>query len=191
MQVTHTTDTAAGKPAAGQRGLGSSIMKLALFIPEFLCAAVLALLVLFLVISVISRYAMDLGLPWSDELARLLFAWIVLIGFAIAVRHRANVGVDWLVMKLSRRHRHVVTILQDVVVLAFSVFFAWESWVTVGFSMMQRMPGLDITIAWMYGSSLAAGVLMTIYGIANLVETLQGRIPSSQIAISSETAHAE
>lgn len=172
---------------------GPSILKLALLIPEFLCAAVLGLLVLFLVISVFSRYAMDLGLPWSDELARLLFAWIVLIGFAIAVRHRSNVGVDWLISKLTRSQRHAFAIVQDLIVLAFCMFFTWEAWVTVGFSMMQRLPALDITIAWMYGSALASGVLMIVYALANLVETLQGRIPAThlEMELSSETIHAE
>lgn len=180
--------TAAGAAPAGDTGR-PTLLKLALFIPEFLCATVLGLLVLFLVISVFSRYAMDLGLPWSDELARLLFAWIVLVGFAIAVRHRANVGVDWLVNKLPLRGRLVMALVQDVIILAFSVFFTWEAWVTVGFSMMQRMPALDVTIAWMYGSALAGGVLMIVYAIANLVDTMQGRIPPSHIEL--EMTHAE
>lgn len=157
------------------------VVKLALFIPELLSAATLGLLVIFLVISVFSRYAIDIGLPWSDELARLLFAWIVLVGFAIAVRYRSNVGVDWFVNKLPERGRLVVTMIQDLIVLAFSAFFTWQAWVTVGFSMMQRMPALDITIAWMYGSAFAGGVLMIVYALANFIDTLQGRLPVSHI----------
>lgn len=188
-QTVQTIDMPAGHRAPAERARGASLMKLALLIPEVLCAAVLGLLVLFLVISVFSRYAMDLGLPWSDELARLLFAWIVLVGFAIALRHRANVGVDWLMLKLPHGARRACVVAQDLIVLGFSVFFTWEAWVTVGFSMMQRMPALDITIAWMYGSALAGGVLMIVYAIANLVDSLQGRLPSSHIEM--ETARAE
>lgn len=188
-QTVQPTDIPAGHRAPAERARGASLMTLALLIPEILCAAVLGLLVLFLVISVFSRYAMDLGLPWSDELARLLFAWIVLVGFAIAVSHRANVGVDWLMLKLPLSTRRVCVVTQDLIVLAFSVFFTWEAWVTVGFSMMQRMPALDITIAWMYGSALAGGVLMIVYAIANLVDSLHGRLPSSHIEM--ETARIE
>jgi TRAP-type transport system small permease protein len=192
MQMAQMTDMPAHmvSPRA-QRVRKSSLLKLALLIPEILCVTLLGLLILFLVGSVFSRYVFNLGLTWSDELARLLFAWIVLVGFAIAVRHRANVGIDWIVMALPRRLRHAVAIAQDALVLAFSILFTWEAWVTVGFSLMQRMPALDITIAWMYGSALVGGVLMVIYGAANLVETLQGRMPKSHIEVSSETAHAE
>jgi len=176
---------------AAPRTGGLSFWKLALVIPEMLCAATLTLLILFLVISVFSRYAMDLGLTWSDEFARLLFAWIVLVGFAIAVRHRANVGVDWLVLKLGPQGRRAVAIVQDVLILAFSVFYTWQAWVTVGFSLMQRLPALDITIAWLYASALGAGALMVLYGIANLVDTLGGRLPPSHFELSSESSHIE
>jgi TRAP-type transport system small permease protein len=169
----------------------NSLLRWALVIPEFLCATLLALLILFMVAAVFSRYVFNIGLTWSDELSRLLFAWVVLLGFAIAVRHRTNVAVDWLVMMLPRRQRHAMGLLQDAVGLAFSVLFTWEAWVTVRFSLIQRMPALDITIAWMYGSALVGGVLMVIYGIANLVETLNGRVPKSHIELSSEVAHVE
>lgn len=190
MEMVQSTNMHMGSGAA-RRPSGVSFWKLALLIPEVLCAATLALLIVFLVISVFSRYAMDLGITWSDEFARLLFAWIVLVGFAIAVRHRANVGVDWLVTKLGRKGRWAAAIVQDLLVLAFSGFYAWQAWVTVGFSMMQRLPALDITIAWLYGSALGAGVLMVLYGFANLLDTLRGRVPPAHFELSSETAHME
>ena len=173
------------------RGSRSSVMTLLLRIPEILCAIVLSLLMIFLVGSVASRYLWDLGLPWTDELARTLFVWIVFIGFAIAVRHRANVGVDYFVMQMKPAKRRVVGVIQDVAILAFAIIFTWQSYVTVGFSLMQRMPALDITIAWLYGSSLAAGVLMIIYGVANLLDTIKGRIPSAHFEVLEETTRFE
>lgn len=191
MEMAQSMNLDAREQAGAPRRRTFSFWRLALLIPEALCATVLALLTIFLVISVFSRYAMDLGLPWSDELARLLFAWIVLVGFAIAVRHRANVGVDWLVVKFSPRKQRVIAVLQDLTVLGFSVFFTWQAWVTVGFALMQRLPALDITIAWLYGSALGAGLLMILYGIANLVDTLQGRVPAGHHEVHSETMLAE
>ena len=190
MEMAHPNDVRMPNPLVPAGTNRFSFWKLALLIPEVLSAAVLALLVVFLVISVFSRYAMDLGLTWSDEFARLLFAWIVLVGFAIAVRHRANVGVDWLVCKLSAKAQRHVAIAQDLLILAFSVFFTWQSWVTVGFSLMQQLPALDVTIAWLYASALAAGVLMIIYSVANLIESLQARVPPSH-AISHEATLIE
>lgn len=189
MEIVQATDIRAQeRPVARERQI--SVWDLAVKIPEILSVAVLLVLILFLVISVVSRYAMNLGLTWSDELARVLFAWLVLVGFALAVRHRANVGVDWFIAGLSPRTRRVVTVLQDLIILAFSVVFTWEAWVTVGFSLMQRLTALDITIAWLYGSALAAGVLMVIYGIANLIGSIRGRSPVASLGHGGDMAQS-
>lgn len=170
MEMVQQTDTRVGPRRKSSQGL---VMRLLLWVPEVLIAFLLAILIVFLIVSVLSRYVFDIGLAWSDEAARLLFIWIVFVGFAVGVRHRSNVGVDWLVDKLAPPRRWVVTVMQDLVIVAFSVFFTWQSYETVRFSFMQRMPGLDITIAWLYFSALVAGALMVVYGLANLVDTLR------------------
>lgn len=174
--MAQTPGSSVGSPAKRNEGMA---LRLLLRIPEILIAVLLAILIMFLIVSVLSRYVFDIGLAWSDEAARLMFIWLVFVGFAVGVRHRANVGVEWLVDKISPRRRRILTIAQDVIIVAFSLFFTWESYETVRFSLLQRMPALDITIAWLYLSCLVAGVLMVVYGIANLVETLRARHPRS------------
>lgn len=144
-------------------------------IPQVLLAGLLALLIVFLVMSVISRYVMKLGTPWSDEFARILFAWIVMVGFAVAVRQRANVAVDILVEQAGAGLKRVLYIVQDALILGFSVVFTYAAYQTVQFASMQMMPGLGITIGWLYSSCVAAGALMTVYAIFNLVQTLRGQ----------------
>jgi len=163
----------ASRGAAPRSGLWFVLQR----IPELLLAALIAILIVFLAFSVVSRYVFDVGLAWSDEGARLLFVWVVFVGFAVGVRHRANIGVDLLVDRMGPVARHRVRIFQDVAILAFSALFFWLSIDAVRFSFMQRLPALQVTIAWMYMSVLVAGVLMTVYAVANLVDTLRHRIP--------------
>ena len=135
----------------------------------------IALLVVFLSLAVVSRYLFDVGLAWSDEAARLMFVWIVFIGFAIGVRHRAHIGVEWFVDLLPQGARRVITVIQDITLLVFSLYFFWESIVTVRFAFMQTLPALEITSAWLYMAVVVAAVLMIIYTAANLWDTLRGR----------------
>lgn len=144
-------------------------------IPEILLAALIAILVIFLTASVVGRYVFDIGLAWSDEASRLLFIWIVFLGFAVGVRHRAHIGVDWAIDRLPKTQRWIVDIIQDIAILIFSLLFTWQGWITVRFSFLQRLPGLDVSIAWLYFAVLVAGVLMSIYAIFNLWETLRGK----------------
>lgn len=144
-------------------------------IPELFLALLVAVLVVFLTLSVVMRYVFDIGIEWSDELARMLFVWVVFVGFAVAIRHRGNIGVEVLVDRMPPPVQKGMILLQDVAVLAFSIFFAWQSVITVKFSLVQRLPVMQVTIAWLYAAVLAAGVLMVVYAAANLVDTLRGR----------------
>lgn len=144
-------------------------------LPELFTAALIALLVAFLSLAVVSRYLFDIGLAWSDEAARLMFVWIVFIGFAVGVRHRAHIGVEWFVDILPKGLRRVVAVLQDIALLVFSVFFFWQSLITLRFSFLQTLPSLEVSIAWLYMAVSVAGLLMILYAAANLWDTLHGR----------------
>lgn len=160
-------------------------------IPELLTAAIVAVLVVFLSLAVIGRYVFDIGIAWSDELARMLFVWVVFLGFAVAIRHRGNIGVELLVDRLPRPVRRHVILLQDIVILAFSVLFTWEAAITVRFSLLQRLPVLQVTIAWLYAAVLVAGVMMTIYAAVNLRDTLRGKTAHADSAGEDAFRHSE
>ena len=165
MQMTETATAADETPARRELvGLWFVLLR----IPELLLAALIAVLVVFLTASVISRYVFDVGIVWSDELARVLFIWVVYIGFAVGLRHRGNIAVDWLVEKLSPRWKLRVHVVQDIVILLFCLFFTWQSVATLRFSFIQRLPALQVRIAWLYAAVLVAAVLMTIYAVANV-----------------------
>ena len=140
--------------------------------PRMVLAGLLALLIIFPGDVVISRYFMQLGTPWSDEFARILFAWIVMVGFAVAVQQRANVAVDILVERAGPLHETRLYILQDALILVFSVVFTYAAYQTVQFASIQTLPGLGITIGWLYSSCVAAGVLMVVYAALMLIQTL-------------------
>lgn len=160
-------------------------------IPELITALIVAVLVVFLTLAVVGRYLFDIGIAWSDELARLLFVWVVFLGFAIAIRHRGNIGVELLVDRLSHPTRRRVILCQDAAVLAFSLFFTWEAAITVRFSLLQRLPVLQITIAWLYAAVLVAGVMMIVYAAANLRDTLRGRFAHADAAGEDAFRHSE
>lgn len=162
-------------------------------IPELFLALLVAVLVVFLTLAVVVRYVFDIGIEWSDELARMLFVWVVFVGFAVAIRHRGNIGVEVLLDRMPLPVRKGMIVLQDVAVLGFSIFFAWQAVVTVKFSLVQRLPVMQVTIAWLYSAVLAAGVLMVVYATANLVDSLRGRTPDAHPDAQGEDAlrHSE
>lgn len=160
-------------------------------IPELFLALVLGVLVAFMTISVFSRYVLNIGLSWSDEAARLLFIWLVFIGFAVGVRHRGHIGIDWLVERLSARSRKIVIIIQDLAILFYSLVFLQQAVTTFKFALLQQLPALRISIAWMYAATLVASVLMTLYAIANLWENIVGKSARADAVGEDSLRHSE
>jgi TRAP-type C4-dicarboxylate transport system permease small subunit len=147
---------------------------LLLRVPEILLGLLVASLVLFLTFSVFARYVLSFGMAWSDEAARLLFVWTVFLGFAVGLKHRGNIGVELVVDRLPAAWKRRAIVFQDLAILVFSLVFLWQSVITVKFSFLQRLPALQVSIAWLYFAVLIGSILMTIYAVANLWETLRG-----------------
>ena len=155
--------------------VGNLLRLVLLRVPELVLGALVAILVAFMTVSVFARYVVNVGIAWSDEASELLFIWIVFVGFAVGVKHRAHVSVQLLVDRFSPKWRYATEIFQDAMVLAFSLVFTKESYVTVQFSFLQRFTGLEVSMAWLYSATLVAGVMMTIYAAMNLWETIRGK----------------
>jgi TRAP-type C4-dicarboxylate transport system permease small subunit len=170
----------------------ASFARFVLFrVPEIILAALVAIVVVFLAGAVFARYVANVGIGWSDEAAELIFAWIVFVGFAVAMRHRANVSVELFVDRLPPSWRRATDIVRDAIILAFSVVFTKESVVTIHFAALQMFPGLQISVAWLYGATLPAGILMTIYAAANFWDTVRGKRPHADALGDGASRHSQ
>ena len=59
-------------------------------------------------LQVFNRFVLKAPLAWSEDLAMLLFQWVVFLGAAIGVRRLRHFGIDLVVKKLpARMHRTI------------------------------------------------------------------------------------
>ena len=62
---------------------------------------VLALLSTFVVAQVVCRYALGAPLTWSEELARYMQIWMVMLGSAVMMRKGGHLAIDLVPASLS------------------------------------------------------------------------------------------
>ena len=90
---------------------------------EFLLAACLGILIIPVTLQIISRYtALIPSYIWTEEMARFLFIWTIMIGAMIGVRESTHFEVDVL-PQLSRRGEAVARLLGRLGVLATAIIF--------------------------------------------------------------------
>lgn len=90
---------------------------------EFLLAIGLGILVIPVTLQIISRYTPFIpSYIWTEEMARFLFIWTIMIGAMIGIRESQHFEVDvW--PDLSRRSEALVRILARLGVLALAIVF--------------------------------------------------------------------
>ena len=109
-----------------------------------------------------SRYFLTYQFPWTEELARFLFTWIVFFGAANAMRHSGLIAVTLIPDQMPDRARAGLAILMH---LLGGTFFAVLIW--VGIMLVIKVAGLPtiamgISSAFEYGAVPAASVLMSV-----------------------------
>jgi TRAP-type C4-dicarboxylate transport system permease small subunit len=112
-----------------------------------------AILVVPVTLQIISRYtALIPSYIWTEEMARFLFIWTIMIGAMIGVRESAHFEVDvW--PELPRRGEALVRIAARLGVLAFAIVFLVAGYQFTRFawyrtSELADLPLWMIHIAW-------------------------------------------
>lgn len=103
---------------------------------EYLISAILAALIVAVSSNVVGRSVFNHSLPWADELARMLFIWLVFIGAAAAFARYEHIAVDALVRRLPLRVAHLLYFLQHLIITGLMLVMIWG-----GYQVLTRSSG--------------------------------------------------
>lgn len=103
---------------------------------EHVIATLLVALIISVSANVIGRAVLNHSLPWADELARMLFIWLIFIGAAAAFARYEHIAVDFLVRRFKPRAAHVLYLFQHLMITALMGVIIWG-----GFLVLSRSTG--------------------------------------------------
>ena len=139
---------------------------------ELTSVACLALMALLVCGNVVLRYGCDSGSAVSEELSRLLFVWLVLLGAILASRQHAHIGFDTLVKSLPHRWKKAAIAFTGTLMLGACVIFVVGGWQQTVINLDNSYPVLGISYAWLHGSAIVFGVGMGISIAFNIWDAL-------------------
>lgn len=139
---------------------------------ELLMALMLSVMVIAVFMNVVLRYTAGTGFASSEELARLLFVWLVCLGAILASAENRHLGFDLVQSRLPRRARQACTWITRVLVLypiLLLIQGAYEQ-VKVGVGIYSPVMGYPLALT-------AAAVLVMAAAMLGLlaVNTLRGQ----------------
>ncbi len=147
-----------------------------LFQKFVLCVITLALIAMMCVIAVqvFTRYVIFYSLPWSEELSRYLFVFIVLNGINIAVTREKLIKIDALQNSIkSLRGRLGLDILHVIAGIIACVLIAIYCTDLFPVGRVQKSPAMRIPMIIMYSVVFVGYVLSIIALVLKLIEKVK------------------
>ena len=130
---------------------------------EFLLATCLAILIIPVTLQIVSRYtALIPSYIWTEEMARFLFIWTIMIGAMVGIREAQHFEVDvW--PTLSRRSEALVRIVARLGVLAMALVFVWAGLEFTRFAWNRTSELADLPLWLIHVAWPVAGVTWIVF----------------------------
>ncbi|RDK09047.1 TRAP transporter large permease subunit [Cupriavidus lacunae] len=116
-----------------------------------------------------ARYALHAPLPWTDEVASLLFVWLAMFGAIIALQRGAHMQLTTFIKNQPPRKRAWLDAFGMWMVVAFLLLLLQPAWEHLAEHRGVQMPTLEISEAWRAGAILAGTVLMLVTAVIRLL----------------------
>ncbi|BAQ08866.1 C4-dicarboxylate transport system [Bacillus sp. OxB-1] len=117
--------------------------------------------------QVVLRYFFQLGIIWSDELARFLMIALVYIGASSAVRDNSHITVSVFEDKFPTLRKWFAPI-QWIMIFIYSLFLIKFGWDALKVVEAQSSANMGISMAWIYAVIPLSGLLTIIHLVGRL-----------------------
>lgn len=134
----------------------------------------LAVVLVFTVGQVADRYFLKSQFDAHDQIARIGMVWLVFLGFAIGVRERANIRIEVVQHFLPAGARQIAAFLLDILMLAVTVLIITVGWQLLEIGSFQAIMGTSLYYDVMYGALLTGMILLAVFLILRIANTLSG-----------------
>ena len=137
-------------------------------ITEWIMAAMLAIMVGLVFANVVLRYIFSSGIVAAEEIARLMFVWLVFLGATVALRHQRHLGLEILQSRLPFKVRRACAVISHLMILYALYLFVQGSWIQLLIGMETFSTVLRFPMAIYAAAGFFPAIAMALIVLANL-----------------------
>ena len=109
---------------------------------------------------------------WTEEMARFLFIWMVMLGAMIGVRDASHFECDvW--PELKPRANALLRVVSTVFVLVFALVFVWYGIRFVQFGWNQDSELAEMPMTWIFVAWPLTGITWLLFGVERILEDIR------------------
>ena len=153
----------------------SRIVRIIAAIPKIFLALLLVFVMLDLLAGVLLRYVVvqitdyfdldPISFFWVEEVGEFGLAWLAAVGAAVAIIERVHFALRVVTHRFAPRTQRTIDRVNHLLIAGFGAFAAFYGWKLCATNWVLTSPGLGLNLAWLYGSSVAGGTLIAVYGL--------------------------
>jgi TRAP-type transport system small permease protein len=128
-------------------------------IEALLFVHVIVLLVL-IVLQVFTRYVMHAALPWTEEVARMVLVWMVMLGAAIAMERHEHYAITVLSANFRGALRLWVLVITNILGIVFLAALAYHGAEYMSANMKTTYVSTQVSRGWVYLALPVGSVIM-------------------------------
>jgi TRAP-type C4-dicarboxylate transport system permease small subunit len=113
-------------------------------------AGLFAALFMTFIVQITARFGFNRPLPWTDELAVILYVWAILWASAFMVPAREHVVFDLVYNAMGQRTRRGMLLLGSVMIAGLAAWALPGSWDYVHFMAREGTPVLGLPFMWVF-----------------------------------------
>ncbi len=133
-------------------------------------AILLMIMFVVIILEVIFRYVLTSSPFWTEELARYVMFYMVLVGSAAAIRKEKHPSLTFVIQKFGAGFRRKWKLFLDgLVFLVLAVVF-WQGCVMAMEEWIGKTPALRISFFWVYLALPIGALLMMVEIIAKNIQ---------------------
>ena len=143
-------------------------------------AVLLLLMFVVIMLEVVFRYVLTSSPFWTEELARYVMFYMVLLGSTAAVREEQHPSLTFVIQNFGVGFCRKWKLLLDVLVFLVLVVVFWEGCVMAVEEWIGKTPALRMSFFWVYLALPIGAVLMMVEIITKNVKGEEGSDEDSE-----------
>jgi TRAP-type C4-dicarboxylate transport system permease small subunit len=130
---------------------------------EGVCAILIVALAVVVFIQVFNRFILQTPLAWSEDLAMLLYQWVVFVGASLGVKRMRHFGIELVVRQFPERWRHRSELLPPLVMLIVAVVMVVQGYNILTLNMNRIYSTMNLSYVWAFLPIPLGGILIIVY----------------------------
>ena len=144
-------------------------------IEEYILYILLIIMGVSMLVQIFCRYFLGNPLIWPEELARMCFVWMAMVGSGFCIKNKLNTRITLLIDVLPAKAQKIINVIVDVFCIAIFVYLIPTSLRFISTQKELRTPALNWPMTFFYGSLYAAIVLIVIRYSIEIYELITGK----------------